>query len=215
MTGPEMVDAFLLQYDINGSAAVAGFEDDEIYDFLNKAQLDLIRQVYYTKGPEPIANLIDNQQFSLNDAPLTWPNTYRVDEPSDFLFYIASRVYLTRSDYPVVLTNTWVDTNIIKYEDVYKFTPEGENIMIFYNPVSYLNSKSISVIIDSFTSLAGGDNFIVSYVRKPGSISNLYGPAINEKWHQEIVDLAVKNAILVTNDVRIRTASQAKQTQKQ
>ena len=224
MTGQEMKEAFLLQYDINGSAAVAGFLDEEIYDFLNKAQMDIIKKVYTEGGAEAIQDVIDNQYGELEQIT-GYPNAnaYRLvvgteHIPDDFLFYVSSRTYLTRSKYPELSTATWVENDIIELKEVNKFVPGGSNEMLFYNPVSFISSDNVSVIIDSYTNIeddANNYNFIMSYVRKPyAPISDTYDAELNEKWHQEIVDLAVRNAMFVTNDVRMRNAQQAKEQTK-
>ena len=119
-----MVEAFLLQYDINGSAAVAGFEDEEIYDFLNKAQIDLVKNVYSQQGPEPLQSLIDNHSgILINITSPAWGNPYTyilagADFPDDFMFYINSRVRITRMNYPEITQPAWVDTIITDYHNI-------------------------------------------------------------------------------------------------
>ena len=191
MTGLEMKEAFLLQYDINGSAAVAGFIDGEIYEFLTKAQLDLIMQIYYTKGPEPIEEVVDNASGSLSQIIFpTWGNnkTYifnvggNINEhiPDDFMFYINSRTKLKRTNYPIISGNdVWVDNKIIKYQDIIKFLPNNENRQIFYNPVSYINAGNVSIIVDYFTTPDDGTtSFLMGYVRKPREINDSYNPTL-------------------------------------
>ncbi len=216
-----MLEAFLLQYDINGSAAVAGFEDEEIYDFLTKAQLELVKNVYYTKGPEPLQTLIDNQNGILTNITSSgWGNPYTyvlagTDFPDDFLFYINSRVKVTRSNYPSISSPTWVDTMPTKYDDISNFVPGSDNVKIFYHPLSYINDDNLSIIVDSYTTVieSGTDpNVIMGYLKVPRDINQLIlNPDVHEKFHNDIVELAVFNAIKVTNDVRARTRTPQKQ----
>jgi hypothetical protein len=237
MTTQEMIDAFLLEYDLNGSGAVAGFTDDEILDFLNKAQLELVKKGVTTHGPEIFEVLIDNQigtLVNISTGGYLFPNSYIMkydpigagleadmySKPDDYLFYISSRSFYTRTAYPAMPISGWVKNMEVKKENLEKYLASSTNTPIFYNPVVVITSNNITVILDGYSSVVddqigdvqdvngtGVTNFMLSYVRRPLKmrlLPTVYDCELNERWHQDIVDAAVMNALYVTNDVRVR-----------
>lgn len=170
MTAQEMVNAFLLEYDLNGSGAVAGFEVDEIESFLNKAQLNIIKKGVIDAGPELFEILIDHHVYNLykisddyqfvnsfkalhdpiENNPINPDDFYSV--PLDYLFYISSRTMFTRTNFPAV-TDAWAENMVIKKENLGKYLPSEANKTIFWNPVVIASSNNFTVIIDSFTSI--------------------------------------------------------------
>jgi hypothetical protein len=212
MTTQEMIDAFYLEYDLNGSAAVAGFEDSEVISFLNKSQLNLVKEFFFKAGPESLQVLVDHSStnnLTVTGATYYNSNAYISTLPTDYLFYINSRTFLTRSSLPVISSNSWIDNREIKKEETSKFIEGDANATIFYNPVIFANSGSLTVIIDSLTTIppiAGAvvSNFVLSYIKEPRDITSIVSSELDDKWHQNIVDAAVLNAMQVTNDFRIR-----------
>ena len=226
MTAQEMIDSFLLQYDLNGSGAVAGFTDDEILDFLNKSQLDIVKKGFIESGAGLFQTIIDFHNFEMVEATgLHFSNAYSSADgefPTNFLFYIGSRTNLTRSSFPTITgTEDWIKNREVKVKDFGKFNVNESDKVIFYNPVVVINSNNLTIALDSYTTLiqvGGQSNCIMTYLREPLSISltvipgvTVDGSELNIKWHQEIIDAAVTQALLITNDVRIRGRQSTKE----
>lgn len=218
MTAQEMYDSFILLYDVNGSYAAAGFEEDEVISFLNKAQEDVVKNLFVSQGPESIPELIDYQIEVLEEVSgaFFYNNVYKTKngKPDDYFFYIDSRANILRGDVPGGVS--WVNCDIIEEDDVNKFVTNGLNSPRLYRPVVYLSGGNVSLVIDGDSSLetdtvdVGGTiydaNFVLTYLRTPKEIA--LNPSsdseINERWHQEIVNMAVNDAMAVTNDIRVK-----------
>lgn len=223
MTTQEMIDSFLLQYDLNGSGAVAGFTDGEIIEFLNKAQLDIVKKGFSESGPELFPVLIENTGLILApaDPALQMPNTFitgLAGFPTDFLFYIGSSTNLIRSKFPVITPGDWVSNRRIEASELFRYRANQSDMVIFYNPVVLLayTDRGIGIMVttDFYTTVLGNyqdeENCVLLYLREPISIEAGISSEIEDRWHQEIVDGALFNAMMVTNDVRIRGAKQPK-----
>jgi len=210
MTGQEMIDSFLLEYDINGSGAVAGFEDDEILSFLNKAQLKVVEDVFLKFGPEQIykANKVVNVSL-LQD--ITEPAFWSVGLETDFMYMVNVDVLLER-DTIKIMNEGWIRARRVKPENVNKFIDNDLNRLILINPVFFVRDGMIYMIKDSYTTIKDESaNCKVSYVNVPVDIG-LTSPTedckLSEKWHEDIVTLAVRMAMIVVNDARLRQAAQ-------
>jgi len=228
MTTQEMIDNFLLQYDLNGSGAVAGFTDEEITEFLNKAQLDIVKKGFVDSGPELFPNIVKYHNFimAVTDVTFNMPRTFTSgvgDFPADFLFYISSTSNITRTELPFIAgSGDWVENRLIRIRDLFKFRDNQSDKVMFYNPVVVLTDNSIQVAVDSDTTLEGDYltevNLIMGYLREPVTMILETTPGagdevdceLEDRWHQEIVDAALLNAMSTVHDVRIRGAKQSK-----
>lgn len=216
MTAQEMIDAFLLQYDLNGSGAVAGFTDEEILEFLNKAQFDIVKKVFVEQGPQMFQELVEDLELALVPESATGyrSNTYESfpDFPADYAFYIDSTTRLTRTSFPTITVGSggdWVANREISINQQYKFKANDSDQVIFYNPVVVVTQNRLLVTVDSYTTVFGDfesdKSCVLKYLRIPTDIALPSTPSeLNERWHQAIVDAALLNAMKVTNDARVR-----------
>lgn len=231
MTSQEMIDAFLLQYDLNGSGAVAGFTNEEILEFLNKAQLDIVKKGFIASGPELFQTLIDNFKMYMTEASSylefanAWVSTASdapeyFKWPTNYLFYISSRSKIVRSNFPLTQgTGEWVVNKLIQKKDSDALIMSENDAVKFYIPKVFVYLDTLTIIVDSFSQFFGiapVTNAMMSYLRKPVDMKLETTPGADDevdseldiKWHQEIVDSALVAAMLVVNDVRIRTKAQ-------
>ena len=216
MTTQEMIDSFLLLYDLNGSGAVAGFTNDEIIDFLNKSQLDIVKKGFLKSGPALFPNLVDSYMllmvatqasdalFMINSAKST------LTLPVDYLFYIDSSTLVQRTNFPTITTEEWIQNKRIHLSDLYKFTVGVANKAIFYNPVVVLHEGTIIIAYDAYTTIndLGGEtgNATMIYLKSPVDMTISVNSELLERWHQDIVDNALLTALMTVNDTRIRQA---------
>lgn len=210
MTTQEMIDAFLLEYDLNGSGAVAGFEDEEIVAFLNKAQKEIVEKVFLEFGPNQIYDTTSSHTGTLTTTVGHGGHIhgeYTTALPTDFMYYINSSVKITRTSKPILTVMTWIKCNIIDNTDTENFMTNALNSMILINPVLFIQDGFIYVIIDSSTVLDTADNLSFRYVKIPLDLDETVPAGVSElseKWHQDIVNRAVLNAMRITNDFRVR-----------
>lgn len=213
MTTQEMIDAFLLEYDLNGSGAVAGFEDSEIVSFLNKAQKELVDFLFLNEGTSKIYNLVDSAALTLllvsTDPPGSSYNSniYSASLPSDYVYPITASLKLTKTKFPSILGATWRKVLFIDISDMEKFQDSSNNI-ILPDPVCYFTSNKVVTKVDSFTTVTtSAANLMLTYVAYPADLSESTPTAVSElaeNLHQRVVDIAVNNALRVVNDSRIK-----------
>jgi hypothetical protein len=210
MTTTGMINAFLLEYDLNGSGAVAGFEDSEIISFLNKAQLEIVEKVFLEFGPSQIYEVDKVDYLALTTTSIHNINEYDTNVPTDFMYVISSSVRITRTAHPLVAA-AWIDCESIDPKDSEKFITSALNTPIIIKPITFLQNGMVHVIIDDDTSIESGDNLALRYVSLPTDL-DISTPTVSSelsiKWHQDIVNKAVYNAMLVTNDFRIRNTKE-------
>ena len=208
MTTQEMIDAFLLEYDLNGSGAVAGFEDSEILSFLNKAQKKVAEDVFLQYGPSQLYSIIKIGNLQVQ-ADAEYSNIYEGDLPSDFMFYVDSSVIITRSFKPVITIKTWVGCNLVNPDQVRKFYDSNYDTLILTSPLLYIEGDKFAVITDGDTTISSDItsslySVKLAYIKVPIDMDLVsQNSELSEKWHQDIVDIAVHNALKVVNDVRI------------
>jgi len=212
MTTEQMVDNFLLEYDINGSGAVAGFTYNEILSFLNKAQFQIAEDVFLKIGPDQIYDINSIDEMYLAATIVTDTDYYNALEfqdslPDDYMYYITSSIYMSRNTIKI-MSNGWVPCQHIATASSEKFITSDVNIPIFVQPVVFLRDGNMTILIDSYTTIFGDGsdiNFILKYAKIPATIDKSVNCELSEKWHQDIVNAAVVNALQVTGDYRIRT----------
>ncbi len=216
MTTQEMVNSWRLEYDLNGSAAVAGFEDSEIVAFLNKAQLEVIESIFLEYGPTQLYSVTETAELQIDGYDAEEDNKARGQIPIDYMFSVAAKVIVTRTLYPL-MSEMWVRCDIIKIEDADNFISSSMNNVILVNPVFYIEDGMYFIIKDSSTTIESDstDTYSVKlkYIRTPNLMDlTTTNSELSKKWHQDIVNKAVLNAMAITNDFRVRSANTNKKT---
>lgn len=203
MTAAEMKSQFLAQYDAATSLAGPGWEDDEISSFLNKAQKDMVVELFNKRILDLISNLIVTEQISLtNSATITNAVISSLDltnvNSHEFLYYISSTTQITRTS-PTV-TAGYVSNELIDVKDSLKFHKTDMNKVWFKYPkcyMEYISSASavLVVLYDSYTNAP--TNGRIRFIKAPVEIDISGGTDtdINPVLHQEIVTKAVDEAV--------------------
>jgi hypothetical protein len=121
-----------------------------------------------------------------------------------FLYYIESISSLIRSSYPVIGSVKYIKNKFITHEQATRFANNEMNKTHFLNPVTWIEGTTLCVLPDRFTTIA---NVRLTYVFKPTAIAdNTNVPQLAEHTHQEIVDIAVRQALQAIQDPRFQTA---------
>ena len=112
MTAVEMKELFLILYDKITNLAAPGYTDDEISDFLNKAQLQFVKHRYSEKGNKyqegfeetekrrkDLVQLTRNLEATISsDQTGVSPNGYFYDLPEGFMYTLREEATIESSD---------------------------------------------------------------------------------------------------------------------
>lgn len=198
MTIAELILEFRTTYDL-GSLGLPGFEDEEIREFLDRAQYPIIDK----KIIEDISALNDLMSNS-NLATSTTTRGYRlVNLPSDYLHLIEVVVQHSEGDESATL---------IPYSRVSRFQSSKRNQNAYIkNPVYVFDDNSsdpaIRLYIDS--SYSGNPNVNILYVKTPADlkVASTFDDFGLDLYH-DIVKIAVDDATLTVSPNKSQLTSQ-------
>jgi len=210
MTGQEMIDSFYQYYDRITNFSAPGYETDEVLLFLNNAQDEFIKDRAFGKGFQPPA-LEDNQKRVADLRPLITNITKSVAPgasdglhyttgPSDYLYYITSMAKVTRTN--PTINAEFVECKYIKNEEQKKFLHSAVNVTHHINPVVFSDNyftNNLWIQADSYTTIS---HIGLSYISQPTAIETGAASVLEDHTHQEIVDIAVRQALQVQQDPR-------------
>jgi len=156
MNYSEFITEFLTRYDAATSLAAPGWSESEICEFLNIAQLRVVKEKYLTKDYNPISNIIKTTQDIAVAHTLLTNCGYTIELPVDYLYYIRSRTKLNRTN--PVITGEWIPNDLIGDKtDIDIFTPTAFNKPWFKYPKVFTefddNKSVLVVLVDSYTTL--------------------------------------------------------------
>lgn len=212
MTGPEMVAYFKLLYDVNGAQAVAGFEDSEIYDFLNKSQENFVSALYYNKQYESIRELLKVTDSALSSYSFYGYGCYvpSSELPSDYMFYVSSNTELTRTYFPKITVAEFIENIEIQDDEKDRFIVNSGNKTIFFQPrvllLNVIDSDTGDALdkfrffVDYYTTPA---SVVIEYVSTPTDIDGTHDCMLHEKFHRAITEKAVELAMITISDPRV------------
>jgi len=231
MTGTGIIQAFLVYYDRVTSFAAPGYTTEEILLFLNNAQDEFVKDRTFGKNFQPPA-FEDNQRRVADISPLVktelvstisdptpvyGPTSYRVLKSSfgsgRVLWFIDVEGNVFRDGYPEISGGEWIKCIPIKNENAANFISSKVNKTHFINPKWLQDELNVWVIGDSH--LADIDELRATYIRRPypitesileydGSYDATHMNLMPEV-HQEIIDIAVRQALQVLQDPRWQT----------
>jgi hypothetical protein len=206
MNSLELYNNFLLEYDINGSQAAAGFSDDEIYMFLTKGQLYVMGQL--ESGPTAdLSELIFSISTGVTNDVMTYeiPNVKvsTVSSFPDIYKFVNGTALVTRTGLlPTRGFNSYVPVKKIDEAHITNLLQTEFNKPIFEWLYFFPNSDKLFFIHDAYTTNVTMVKLV--YIRMPNDITSTSNPELNAKYHKDIVTSAVKIAQITTNDIRAR-----------
>ncbi len=207
MSSQELYDNFLLQYDVNGSAAAAGFTDDEIYMFLTKGQLTVLDNVVAANYSEDLENLLITTNYTTVDAvaPYDVPNIKkaRISALKNIYKVLTGAVKVKRTGLLKTKNDTFTTVKLksIDIFNIGNLIESDFNKPIFEWVYYFLHQGEIYFVHDSYTSLIF--NSSVTYIRLPNEITEFNTSELALKFHDNVVDAAVHLAMQTVNDLRI------------
>ena len=227
MTGPEILFAFDQYYDKITNFQAPGYLEAEKLLFLNNAQDDFVKERTFGENFQPPA-FDDNEKRVADIRPLVKLNNWSLtgaaqygtnakyvkpfDEDPTFLYLWKVSARVTRTN-PVVSAE-YIPCRRIKLEEAEGFKDTVFNRTWFKNPV-YFDGRDIGLVViaDYYTTTM--DYVNAEYVRQPYPITSTMAEfngtfaagymSLEPHIHQEIVDLAVRQAMSVSKDQRYQT----------
>ena len=218
MTVNEMITSFSQYYDKMTNLAAPGYEDSEILLFLNNAQDNFIKSRLFGDNFQPPA-FEDNQKRVADLRKLVdevtvntnfwWPSAYykkcRGINIPDVMFITGMLAKVTRTE--PTGTEEWAECDFIKREYARKFDTVSGNKPYFRRPKYFVAGYHVWVIFDAYTTGYANEShpFFLRYIKKP-TVLIVGGSCDLETYtHQEIIDIAVREAMQVSQDQRYET----------
>jgi hypothetical protein len=226
MTGQETIDSFKVYYDRVTSFSAPGYLDSEILLFLNNAQDQFIKDKVFGQNFQPpafednqkrvvdISTLLARQTLTSGINPNTGygPQAYTISKSAvqsgRVLYTTTLEARITRLN-PTV-TAGYLECIKIKTEHIGKFMHSAVNKTHHVKPKFVETNNHWIMIGDSHTTLIDGAR--VGVIRTPYPITaamleynGTYGSGVmnlHPSVHQEIVDIAVQQALQVSSDPR-------------
>lgn len=221
----EMRASFLQYYDRITNFAAPGYEEGEIDLFLNNAQIEYVKNRYekiFAEDPSMsdfqrrASDLLVLMTPFSSSPPATTPmfdRSVKVFLPSNFIGYLDSYSTITRTNPTITAKET--RNRLIKSVDKFRFLPVGSYKTWFLEPVCFLDALDVTyngclgIIYDSYTDAP--TTVVLNYIRIPSEMSTGNDCELDEHTHQEIVDIAVRQALQVSKDPRWQTQVQEQQ----
>jgi len=195
-----MRDEFLTRYDAATSLAAPGWENSEISEFLNIAQLKIVSEKYATGDLNPISNLIVTASDTAVAHSTLTPNGYVLDIDSShptYLYYIRSRSKLTRTN--PVITDGWIPNDIVGSKtDIDMFLTTEFNKPWFKYPkafTEYDGTSSLVVLVDYYTTDVSEIELTAIIEPTMIDIDTTTDTDLDLVLHPLIVELAVEEAL--------------------
>ena len=217
MTVNEMIISFSQYYDKMTNLAAPGYEDSEILLFLNNGQDSFIKARTFGDNFQPPA--FENNQKRVADLrPLvTVFNTESFTDDSSYakarilsipaalMFVLSMTAKVTRTE-PVVAA-AYAGCDFIRREDAVKFDVTGLNKPFFLRPKFFIEGSGATIMVDAYT-----ENYCkasypceLTYIKIPTALIAGGSCDFEDYTHQEIVDIAVREAMQVSQDQRFET----------
>lgn len=202
MTIAEMKSSFNTQYDAATSFAAPAWDDADISNFLNIAQDILVEEIFASGNLSLISNIVTSRDtLTLHSHPVIENANYIIlSSITDFLYYVASKTKLTRTNPSA--TSTLVPNEKISRENYNKFIQTGFNKPWFKYPKVFLEDiydvtdkgNCLVVLVDGYTTPLWGE---ITYVKYPTrmNITTNTSCVLNLALHREIVKRAVEEAV--------------------
>ena len=158
-----------------------------VYKFINQAQIRYLNEKYISfksvkenieyiqQRAGDLNSLIKTRVYSTSAAPtgLYYGKAKYITLLDDYVYYIRSDSYLTRSDAIPVLTAAYIPNKTVSYSDLSRLLQTPWNIPILRNPiVVFEEDNRIYIIHDSYTT--GPTLVSLTYLRRPYNFDTSY-----------------------------------------
>lgn len=220
MTAVEMRDLFLILYDKITNLAAPGYTNDEISDFLNKAQLQFVKHRYNEKGNKYQEGFEETEKRRKDLAQLTRsltatsssdqtgvsPNGVFYDLPEGFMYTLREEATLVSNDVCIDGKRIYVkpithDEYAINLSNPFKKPDSTVVWRLDYSNAAALTgtaTKRHELVTDGTYTIG---SYFLRYLKTPSDIDieNNVDSEMDPSIHEEIVDVAVRIAAGITD----------------
>jgi len=219
-----MITYFNQYYDKETNLSAPGYEDAEVLVFINNAQKSFVKDRMFGKrfgepafedNQKRVTDLMHLIQYKNYDTASDYYSystfskcRYVSTTLADEFYYIVSVEACVTRSYPVV-TKEWITCDLIKNINAYRFDTTTFNKPFFIKPKYFVLSSSLMVMFDAYTTGYGNattDHKIrMRYLQAPTAVSVASGCRFHDSVIQEIIAIAVREAMQVSQDQRFKT----------
>lgn len=198
----QFIGAFNVKFYAATSVSSMGWTNEELCEFFNSAQLQLIEELAGMGNIDAISDLVTEsgeiKVFVPNFSLGTYK--YKVDVSTnldDYFYYLSGTLEISKTN-PTAITSEAFPLDKISIKDVPNFTATTDNVTFFKRPKIALGSDTsskLTIVIDAFTTNIG--NLVINYIRRPDDFDSSTNRItnLNEALHNRIVSLAVEIAV--------------------
>jgi hypothetical protein len=199
----QFIGAFNVKFYAATSVSSMGWTNEELCEFFNSAQLQLIEELAGMGNIDAISDLVtESGEIAVTFSSGTYK--YKVDVSTnldDYFYYLSGTLEISKIN-PTAITSEAFPLDKISIKDVPNFTATTDNVTFFKRPKIALGSDTsskLTIVIDAFTTDMG--NLVINYISKPRSFKTtadsepLKITNLNEALHNRIVSLAVEIAV--------------------
>jgi hypothetical protein len=195
----QFIGAFNIKFYAATSVSSMGWTNEELCEFFNSAQLQLIEELAGMGNIDAISDLVtESGEIAVTFSSGTYK--YKVDVSTnldDYFYYLSGTLEISKIN-PTAITSEAFPLDKISIKDVPNFTATTDNVTFFKRPKIALGSDTsskLTIVIDAFTTDIR--NLVINYISKPDSFieSTSQITNLNEALHNRIVSLAVEIAV--------------------
>lgn len=199
----QFIGAFNVKFYAATSVSSMGWTNEELCEFFNSAQLQLIEELAGMGNIDAISDLVtESGEIAVTFSSGTYK--YKIDVSTnldDYFYYLSGTLEISKTN-PTAITSEAFPLDKISIKDVPNFTATTDNVTFFKRPKIALGSDTsskLTIVIDAFTTDMG--NLVINYISKPRSFKTtadsepLKITNLNEALHNRIVSLAVEIAV--------------------
>jgi hypothetical protein len=209
MTTTQMIQAFGVGYDIVNLEG-PGYENEEILVLLNQAQSIEVLKELGSGRLVHITNLIENELGTLTAPAHNYTTSLLFTPAEEYIGYISSKTKVTRATYKPITVAAWVENILIDKIMSGKYITNPLSRPILLQPRVYEDEdRTLTLLIDQHTTVAGFEDFYLEYMRKPVDIATGVNCEVNEILHDRIVKTAIDLAKKIFNPNEAATSIQA------
>lgn len=202
MTAAELMNEFLIRYDIVTNFEGVGYEVEDIDVLLNTAQHQLIHDLVKAGDLVQLKEVIFPATVSFVAASDLGASFYAADLSSLKIFVPLSVMVKVSRTFPTVASQ-WFKCNQTDKISIDKYVTNSTNKPFFLEPLVYFDKPAsgsttnrVVMLLDAYTVITGSDNGIIEYIgiRTDIDIAAEQTSVLNSGLHRTIVDMAVQLA---------------------
>lgn len=215
-----MIDSFNQYYDKITNLSAPGYQDSEILLFLNNGKDEFVKERVFGKNFQPPA--FEDSQKRVADIRPIMRRELLVSDPENAVFdyeyrfdltdlsetmqyFLSAQAVINRSAYPATTGSRLFECDFVDFDEWHKFHGNLTiNKMVLHKIPLTIDGDTVRIIVDYWS---GRPGLYLSYTTPPSAIaaSDAEYTSLAVHAHQEIVDIAVRQAMQAAQDQRWQT----------